>query len=108
MDVLEKRFFIIFTYMKWMEILNNNVITLNNTSNRKYLGYEFTKILNIELKKTVSCLVIRNTNWFKKPNSRKTSSPYWSGIYTCSICNGRIHMRIQDEIINKSDVKIGN
>ena len=97
-----------FTFADWMEICKNFVETLTK-SKRKYLGFEFKKRINKELKnKKINCLVSNHSNWFKKERYRKKKCPYWTGLYKCSICEGRFNLKIHGPIEMNEDVTIGN
>lgn len=54
---------------------------------RKYFGSEFTKFLSAKLQNHgIKCWLGKNSNWFKKNNSRKSNSHFWTGKYECIQC----------------------
>lgn len=54
------------------------------SGSRFKLNREFTQYLSRKLNiNSINCHLNASGNFFKKANSRKSSSPYWSGNYYC-------------------------
>jgi hypothetical protein len=91
----ENSFTILITNSEWMS-LNSSII---NNSERGRFKKEFSDFLSEKLQLAgVNCWIRCNFNWFKKNLSQKSSSPFWSGNYTCVDPNCRNIFKC--EIIN--------
>ena len=79
----------------------------NKKGDRYSMNSGFKQFLKKSLQKQgVNCFINSVNNWFKKRNSQKKDSPYWSGKYKCTICDGILRMSI--ERFEESFIAISN